>query len=168
MDDFVENEFVQYRGSQEQAASDFSNAAQAGISTDQWMLTRNLERPAIYPGQTFPYQPFSGAIRFQPPQASHIAFLPLPDLSHGSAARYYEPSSLPHAPVPFPLPGYNHTNHPGTQQQSARHRSSRKNIHRDEDWAQHRHEIHRLYVDEDRTLQDTMTKMASEHNFHAS
>ena len=169
MDGFVENEFAQYRGSQEQTAPEYSLAPQAGIRTDQWMLTRNLERPAIYSGQTFPYQPFSGAIRFQPPQASHNASLPLPDLSHGSSARYYEPSSLTQAPLPFPLSGYGHTNQTVTEPPlSGRHRSGKKQIHKDEDWAQHRHEIRRLYVDEDRTLQDTMARMASEHNFHAS
>jgi hypothetical protein len=168
MDGFVENEVAQYRGSQEQTPLDFSLAPQAGIRADQWMLTRNLERPAIYSGQTFPYQSFSGTIRIQQPQVSHNAFLPLPDLSHGSSARYYEPSALPPAPLTFPLPGYDQTNQTGTEQQSTRHRSSKKHIYRDEDWAQHRDEIRRLYVDEDHTLQETMARMASEHNFHAS
>jgi hypothetical protein len=59
-DGFEGNEFVQYRGSQDKTVTDFSIAPQAGIRTGEWMLTRNVERPADYSGPTFFSQAYNG------------------------------------------------------------------------------------------------------------
>lgn len=178
MDGYGDNSSVQYREVQDPTATDFFTP-HADVRTSDWMLARNLERPVDYSGPTFPSEGFNCYIppgnnpvesHFPPPQASHGASTALPDLSHIRSARLYGPNSLPSLPESFPGPQQSSIHPTRTEEHPSRprNRNSKKHVHKDEEWNQHIPTIRWLYVDKNLSLEETMSVMAKDHDFHAS
>jgi hypothetical protein len=177
MDHLGGNAFIERRGPQEQRAVAFPVASQADERPGEWSLARGVYRSTEYSMPAFSSQSWNGNLiprsdlREPGPelsQASQSGFLPLPDLPQPLVPRYYEPNVMSNSSDPFSLPQFHNLNQPSIHQGPTQTRKGKKHNYRDVEWDQHIHKIRKLYVDEDRTLDDTMAIMAREHNFHPS